>query len=100
MPSSLNPTQVSETSHKERLAPYRLLSFLLHADMPSIKRVGPWRVILKTGPMARKFRCRHSRIHEWATWLEKNNLLTIMKKDHGEWDIKLTVPRAANHEIF
>lgn len=90
------PTQLNEKTSKERLAPYRLYAFFLNSDLPSIKRLGPWRIIIKTGPLARKFKCRHSRLHEWIRWLESQRFLRVEKRSYGEWEIILERPKAAS----
>ena len=89
------PTQQNEKkTPKERLAPYKLYSFLLNSDMPSILRTGPWRVTVRTGPLSRRFRCRVSRLREWIFWLESQGLLAIIGREHGKLHLLLDEPRA------
>ena len=96
MQEQTQPTQLNETTTRDRLAPYKLYSFLLNSELPSIKHVGPWRVSVKTGPLSRKFRCRHSRIHEWLYWLEQRGLIEVTSRSYGVWEVNIHIPKIAN----
>lgn len=86
------PDQLSG-SKEGQLAPYRLYAYLVHSSVPGIRRIDEHRVAVKTGPLAAHFRCRHSRIHDWISFLEYISLIKVEARDYGRRYIYIIPPK-------
>lgn len=60
---------------RNRLAPYKLMVFVLYAESDHLTRCGENKVYLTLSPVARRFHVSASRMKEYIKWLQDANFI-------------------------
>lgn len=69
---------------RERLIPYRILTYLLYADEAEhswLERINDGEIRVTTGEAARSLRLKNANLWQALYWLETNKLVVSVKKE-------------------
>lgn len=85
---------------KERLIPYRVLAYLLYLTPGSwVEKNQPGVVRVKTAVAARALRMKSSAFWETLRWLERQHLITSIKKENRKGQALVTLARPDRWEF-
>jgi hypothetical protein len=83
----------------ERLVPYRILAYALYAnpeDISWIQSVDDTSIRINTGDAARALRMKNANLWEALYWLETNQLISKVKKEHKRGTAILVLKQPGN----
>lgn len=84
---------------RNRLAPYKLLVYMLYSESEHITRCGQDQVYVTIAPVARMFHVSPSRAKEWFDWLEAAGFIHNYTVTDGIACLKVKLPHWNIEEI-